>query len=89
MVEERTNIALQVEKGTASAIKVRLQQHLDSPVKQPNSLLVNEKQQYFKAFFNEQRNKIKMLLGSVDQKMWTMLEADLKVTLQDPFIRAE
>ena len=30
-----------------------------------------------------------MLLGSVDQKAWTMFDADLKVTLQDPFIKAE
>lgn len=73
-------IALQGDKSTASAIKVRLLKE-DSPLKQLGSSLVDEKSQYFKAFFNEQRNKIKMLLGSVDQKAWAMLDADLKVTL--------
>ena len=51
--------------------------------------MIEDKRNQWRQFINDNRGKIKLLTGSIDQKAWVNLDSELKVYLTDPHVRAE
>jgi hypothetical protein len=87
-ISEGTNVILEEGHATGDdhiGIKVRL-----SPGKESvGEELIEQKRNYWREFFTEQRSKVRHILATVDKRVWQILDTELKVNLHDPDVRGE